>query len=95
MAGLTTHAPDGQFVLGPVPGVAGLLVASGGSGLGVSGPGGIGAALAEAILTGRSGFDLGPFRADRFGPVDVRTAAFRQRCAAARSAFLRVAAGGG
>jgi sarcosine oxidase, subunit beta len=85
MAGLTTYPPDGQWVLGRVPEVEGLVVATGCSGLGVTGSGGIGAALAELVLEGRTGLPLEPFRVDRFGPVDPRSAAFQRSCAAARS----------
>ena len=90
MAGLTTYPPDGQWVLGPVPDVDGLLVASGCSGLGVTGSGGIGSVIAELLLEGRSSLDLSAFRADRFGPVDARSADFRARCAAARAGSIAV-----
>lgn len=72
--------------LGPVPGIDGLLVASGCSGGGIAGSGGIGSVIAELVTTGTSSIDLSSFRPDRFGAVDPRTAQFRQRCARARSA---------
>lgn len=86
MAGLPTFPPDGRYVLGPVREVEGLFVASGCSGGGIAGSGGIGSIIAELITTGSSSVDLVPFRADRFGAVDPRTPEFRALCARARSA---------
>lgn len=86
MAGLPTYPPDGRYVIGPVPAVDGLLVATGCSGGGIAGSGGIGSVIAELITTGTSSVDLTSFRPDRFGAVDPRTADFRRRCAQARSA---------
>jgi glycine/D-amino acid oxidase-like deaminating enzyme len=93
MAGLPTFPPDGRFVLGSVPEVDGVLVASGCSGNGIAGSGGIGSVLAELITTGTSSIDLSQFRVDRFGTIDPRTPEFRRRCALARSAPHREAAG--
>ncbi len=86
MAGLPVYPPDGRYVIGPIPSVQGMLVATGDSGGGIAGSGGIGSVIAELIVTGSSTIDLTQFRVDRFGAVDPRTAEFRQRCAAARSA---------
>jgi glycine/D-amino acid oxidase-like deaminating enzyme len=58
------HLPGHRRVRGRAPEVAGLVVASGGSGLGVTRSGGIGAALAGLLLDGRSALDLEPFRVD-------------------------------
>jgi sarcosine oxidase subunit beta len=85
IAGLSTYTPDGMFVLGEVPGLEGLLVATGCSGAGIAASGGIGLALAQLAVGQTSFFDLTPHRADRFGPVDPTDPAFRQRCAEARS----------
>jgi sarcosine oxidase, subunit beta len=86
MAGLPTFPPDGRYVIGRVPEVEGVLVASGCSGGGIAGSGGIGSVIAELVTTGRSSIDLTSFRADRFGAVEPRSAEFRRRCALARSA---------
>jgi sarcosine oxidase subunit beta len=86
MAGLPTFPPDGRYVLGPVREVDGLLVASGCSGGGIAGSGGIGWLIAELITTGTCSLDLAPFRVDRFGAVDPRTPEFSRLCALARSA---------
>jgi 4-methylaminobutanoate oxidase (formaldehyde-forming) len=86
MAGLPVYPPDGRYVIGPVREVEGMLVATGDSGGGIAGSGGIGSVIAEMITTGSSTIDLTQFRMDRFGAVDPRTEEFRARCAAARSA---------
>jgi sarcosine oxidase subunit beta len=85
VAGLSTYTPDGMFVLGEVPGLEGLLVATGCSGAGIAASGGIGLALAQLATGHATSFDLTPHRVDRFGPVDPTDPAFRQRCADARS----------
>lgn len=61
--------PDGEPLLGPLPGVHGFYLAAGLSlgGFGVAG--GIGKALAEWITGGETELDLHPYRAWRFGGV--------------------------
>jgi 4-methylaminobutanoate oxidase (formaldehyde-forming) len=85
VTGLSTYTPDGEFVLGPVPGLKGYLAVTGCCGAGIAASGGIGLALAELAADRPSSFNLAPFRADRFGAVDVDSEGFRARCAAARS----------
>jgi 4-methylaminobutanoate oxidase (formaldehyde-forming) len=85
ITGLSTYTPDSLFVLGPVPGIKGFLVATGCCGAGIAASGGIGRAIAELAAGLPSTFDLSPFRVDRFGPVDPMSAAFQKRCADARS----------
>lgn len=85
VAGFSSYTPDGRFILGGAPDVAGLLVASGCCGAGIAASGGIGAAIAELGLGHSPSFDLAPFRPDRFGAIDPSDPAFRSRCAAARS----------
>lgn len=86
IAGLSTYTPDGQFVIGRVPGVAGLLVASGCCGAGIAASGGFGAAIAALAADQTPPFDLTPFDPARFGVVDPFDPRFRASCAAARSA---------
>ena len=50
VAGLSGYTPDGMFVLGEVPGLEGLLVATGCSGAGIAASGGIGLALAQLAV---------------------------------------------
>jgi 4-methylaminobutanoate oxidase (formaldehyde-forming) len=69
--------PDGNPLLGPLPGVRGFWVAAGLSLNGFGGGGGIGRAMAAWITAGDPGVDIGPYRAWRFGDVyrDPRFAA--------------------
>ena len=59
--------PDGNPLLGPVPGVPGLWVAAGLSLNGFGGAGGLGKALAELVTTGAAEVDVQPYRPWRFG----------------------------
>ena len=77
--------PDGQFVLGSVPDIDGFLVATGCCGSGIGASGGIGSAIAELAIEGKTGFDLERFRTDRFGRIDAFSPEWMQRCADARS----------
>jgi 4-methylaminobutanoate oxidase (formaldehyde-forming) len=88
MTGLSAYTPDGEFVLGPVPGAARFFAAAGCCGSGIACSGGIGLAVAEAALGHAPSFDLTPFRPDRFGAIDPFAPEFRERCAASRSGKL-------
>jgi glycine/D-amino acid oxidase-like deaminating enzyme len=66
--GMFTMSPDGRFVLGPVPDVPGLWVASGCNGSGFSSSPALGEALAGQI-TGTSA-ELAPLSPARFGPFN-------------------------
>jgi len=85
IAGPSTYTPDGQFVLGSVPDIEGFLVATGCCGSGIGASGGVGSAIADLAIEGETGFDLGSFRADRFGSIDAFSPEWIQRCADARS----------
>ena len=61
--------PDGNPLLGPMPGVPGFWVAAGLSLNGFGGAGGIGRALAEWIIDGEPELDVTSYRAWRFGPA--------------------------
>ena len=91
VSGLSSYTPDGQLVLGPVPGVDGFIAAAGCCGSGVMLSAGIGAAVAELVTGREAGFDISPFRPDRFGPVDPFSEDFRRRCAGARAQKSRAA----
>jgi glycine cleavage system aminomethyltransferase T/glycine/D-amino acid oxidase-like deaminating enzyme len=69
--------PDGNPLVGELPGVRGFYVAAGLSLNGFGGAGGIGKAIAELITAGESEHDLQSYRPWRFGPVhrDPRYAA--------------------
>jgi glycine/D-amino acid oxidase-like deaminating enzyme len=76
--GLPTFTPDGQFCLGEVPGVRGLIMAAGCCAHGVSGSAGLGATVAATILGQEPLVDLGPVRAARFRAAPVAWAAARR-----------------
>jgi glycine cleavage system aminomethyltransferase T/glycine/D-amino acid oxidase-like deaminating enzyme len=61
--------PDGNPLLGPMPGTPGFWVAAGLSLNGFGGAGGIGRALAEWIIDGEPELDVNSYRAWRFGPA--------------------------
>jgi len=66
--GLPTMTADGQHVVGPVPGVRGLFIASGCCVGGLSISPAVGQVLAEWIVTGDAPMDLSLLAPDRFGP---------------------------
>ncbi|MDX6563459.1 MAG: hypothetical protein QOD65_3273, partial [Gaiellales bacterium] len=61
--------PDGNPLVGELPGVPGFFVAAGLSLNGFGGAGGIGKALAELVTAGESELDLQAYRPWRFGAV--------------------------
>jgi glycine/D-amino acid oxidase-like deaminating enzyme len=67
--GLFTMSPDGRFVIGPVPGVPGLWVASGCNGSGFSSSPALGEALAGWITGAGPRFEVTALAPARFGPV--------------------------
>ena len=67
--GLESFTPDGEFILGEAPGVAGLWFACGFCAHGVSGAGGVGKIMADWIVEGDPGFDLWHMDIRRFGPA--------------------------
>src|SRR5437763_10620783 len=76
--------PDGNPLLGPMPGVRGFWTAAGLSLNGFGGAGGLGKALAELVTTGEAEVDVQPYRPWRFGGP-YRDAAFA--AAAAREVY--------
>jgi glycine/D-amino acid oxidase-like deaminating enzyme len=67
ITGLYDTSPDHRPLLGEVPGVAGLHLVAGFSGMGFKISPAVGEAMAEWILDGRaSRLDLRPFRPGRF-----------------------------
>ena len=65
--GVTAFAPDGGYLLGPVPPVEGLFVASACAALGIAGSAAVGRWLAGWVLDGDPGEDLAEFGLGRFG----------------------------
>jgi 4-methylaminobutanoate oxidase (formaldehyde-forming) len=66
--GIPTMTPDGQHIVGPVPGARGLFVASGCNVAGLSIAPAIGEQLADWIVDGRPTEELGAMSITRFGP---------------------------
>ncbi len=64
-----THAPDGDFILGPHPDWPQLVLASPCSGHGFKFASVIGEILADLATTGATPHDISRFAVDRFGPV--------------------------
>lgn len=88
IAGFSGYTPDGQLVLGKVPGVKGLLAASGCCGAGISVAGGVGLGIASLAAERANPFDFSEFRLDRFGNIDAFDSQWLIRCGAARSQKL-------
>ena len=59
--------PDGNPLLGPMPGVSGFWTAAGLSLNGFGGAGGLGKALSELVTSGEAEVDVQPYRPWRFG----------------------------
>jgi glycine/D-amino acid oxidase-like deaminating enzyme len=80
--GLPTMAPDGFPVLGEVPGIEGLLVASGDNVGGVSISPAVGHFLSELILTGKPPYDMSRMAVQRFGRAFDDPQTLRRACEA-------------
>ncbi|NIP47068.1 MAG: FAD-dependent oxidoreductase [Gammaproteobacteria bacterium] len=65
--GPESFTPDGNFILGEAPEVAGYFVGAGFNAFGIASGGGAGRALAEWILAGEPPYDLWPVDIRRFG----------------------------
>ena len=65
--GPESFTPDGNFILGEAPEVAGYFVGAGFNAFGIAAGGGAGKALAEWILGGEPPYDLWPVDIRRFG----------------------------
>jgi sarcosine dehydrogenase len=65
--GVTTFAPDGSYLIGPVQGVANLFLATGCAALGIAGSAAIGRWLAKWVVDGHPGENLSMFAPERFG----------------------------
>jgi 4-methylaminobutanoate oxidase (formaldehyde-forming) len=65
--GPESFTPDGNFILGPAPGVHGFYVGAGFNAFGIAAGGGAGKVLAEWIVGGEAPFDVWPVDIRRFG----------------------------
>ena len=66
--GPESFTPDGEPLMGPVPGLAGYWVLAGLCSSGVTRSPGMGRALARWVVTGDAGMDVARYRLDRFTP---------------------------
>jgi 4-methylaminobutanoate oxidase (formaldehyde-forming) len=65
--GPESFTPDGNFILGPAPGISGFYVGAGFNAFGIASGGGAGKVLAEWIVGGEAPFDVWPVDIRRFG----------------------------
>ncbi|MEK7327843.1 MAG: FAD-dependent oxidoreductase, partial [Chloroflexota bacterium] len=72
-------APDGAYLLGPVPGRRGFFVAAGMSLNGIAGGGGVGKTIAEWVVNGEPSEDVHEFNVRRFGPHFANRQAVAER----------------
>jgi 4-methylaminobutanoate oxidase (formaldehyde-forming) len=89
ICGLSSYTPDGEIILGAVPGISGFYAAAGACGSGITLSAGMGDAIADLVLGRPPAVDVTSFRPDRFGEVDPFGEPFRERCAAARASKAR------
>jgi len=79
-AGVPTYTPDGHFVVGELPGVEGAFVATGCCAHGIAGSGGVGRALAEAVMRETPTLDPKPMAPGRFSGQAWDTGWVRVAC---------------
>jgi 4-methylaminobutanoate oxidase (formaldehyde-forming) len=77
--GPESFTPDGNFILGEAPGVAGIFVGAGFNAFGIASGGGAGMALAEWVAKGAPPYDLWPVDIRRFGRNHLSTGWVRTR----------------
>jgi sarcosine dehydrogenase len=65
--GPESFTPDGNFIIGPAPGLAGFYIGAGFNAFGIASGGGAGKVLAEWIVGGEAPFDVWPVDSRRFG----------------------------
>ena len=68
LTGPESFTPDGNFILGPAPGLEGYFVGAGFNSFGIAAGGGAGKALAQWIVDGEAPYDLWAVDIRRFGP---------------------------
>jgi sarcosine dehydrogenase len=77
--GPESFTPDGNFILGPAPGVSGFYVGAGFNAFGIASGGGAGKMLAEWVVAGEAPLDLWPVDIRRFGPPHADVGWVRSR----------------
>ena len=79
--GPESFTPDGQMLLGPVPGVSGVFAACGFNSNGIALAPAAGRFIAEWIVEGAPSVDVAPLDVRRFSPVQCSEAYMRERVA--------------
>src|SRR3954469_26035554 len=83
--------PDGNALVGAVPGIAGLYVSAGFNSSGIAYGGGVGEALAQWIAEGEQPFDMWALDVRRFGPAQARREFLRARGVEVLGTHMRLA----
>lgn len=65
--GIITFSPDGAYMIGPVPGIERLYLATGCAALGIAGSAAVGRWLSKWVIDGDPGDDVSDFSHQRFG----------------------------
>ena len=89
--GPESFTPDGNPIIGELPGVDGLFVCSGFNSSGLAYGGGVGEALAEWIVAGEPPFDLWALDVRRFSPDHTRPEFLRARGVEVLGTHMRMA----
>lgn len=88
--GMMTCTPDGKFVIGPLPELPQVLVATGCGGTGIAASGAVGKWLAGWAVSGDPGEDLRQYAVDRFGTRPRDRAWLRESACATSAAYYRL-----
>lgn len=86
VSGPSGYTLDGKFLLGPVAGLPGLILAAGCCGAGIAASGGVGRAVAALAAGTPPPCDLTAFTPDRFGRLAPLDPAVGAACVASRAA---------
>ncbi|MCA9215391.1 MAG: FAD-binding oxidoreductase [Planctomycetales bacterium] len=78
--GMVTCTPDANYVIGPLPEVGGLYVATGCGAMGVAGSGAVGRWLANYVVDGNAGADLSKLAPNRFGDAWNDSSLLEDKC---------------
>jgi heterotetrameric sarcosine oxidase gamma subunit len=89
--GPESFAPDGNPIIGELPGVDGLFVCTAFNSSGLAYGGGVGEALAEWLVGGEPPFDLWALDVRRFSPDQARPEFLRTRGVEVLGAHMRIA----
>ncbi len=88
--GLPTFTPDHLPLIGPIPGINGLVVACGCCASGIAFAPAVGRLVAELVLGQRPFVDVNPFALDRFGSASADLAALRAACERGYASYYAV-----